>query len=1015
MGLIANPYARPRPAAAVAAAFPVINQPQQQQRAADSMGRQSQQRVNQTKRAYRLACSGQKRKGDQLTLQGDRAFQSEKDCIVCSAHALAQIVQGVRIPKRPHHVLCIKNTKTKGRGELTQQNLANTAEEKRLKAHFSAPLNPEERGSGRHLTKEATTTFFAPRRVIKKTQQTSVTMDEPEAAAIDFEKGVSKMIADPSFCNQHKNKNAPLAMIAFASEVVEKVIRSKHQQVFANHFDGLTMVVPHAATEYDNPHYHSIVGQKLLLVDWIKAFGVTVPCPESNCLGILKNDRTNYSKNKTLFPLFGTDGPPSWCMVMKMVCSCCKRDFNSNEAAVLLTLPAHVSQHYPVETKYANTSHSFHLCHQATNVLDNIIVTYANGELCSRLLHSTINRAYLQKITSHYSYHRAKATTNVIEYIPKNGTCIRQFPPQGDTIRDVYDEASTTKNNPWGISDHDRHTLEIQSVECKEGIFAQDHTFEAVKNYQKGLGAKAMWDVATSTGEIAAIVCVPTTKTIHLSHAARLLLQHPQFTPDAMYSDTWPNKSEYWESLIPNVKGRLGLFHFEKHILGTLRKKHVDFHDAVGDLLKALYECEAKDYENVLSALKDGTLSPTGKKYTTEEISDLQLTKCFRVRYGKYLRKKLREPNTMIQRLDDWFCKYKVTSSDPDTRPARGRLDPYHNIPLFRRETKEAINNCKEKAKCLSDPMDIEQMYDKIPPNPNSRHQLTEYLSKRGESKLEAFHDRLAHFANSGMRDSLADNLHLAGTARYNLAIRHKRILLTLEKGPRSITPAGWEKVVPFWNHAELGYVNAMAIAVNCMPPFPKAEPVHKDTGERFFSEYIKSVNPTKERYNGDHCWCTICKKIIGDTKQPTEDTYLAHLVTGTTTTTQQQTACPPVAVHQPQQNNNNIVVELPIKKTMDVAPTPQPQQQHYPYNQFQPWILMLPMPMFCVPPPVVCCAKYMQWLMRRVGRPPHDQHCRSRVSGAAVTSSYIGTTNVVLDWFPGSGQKRKGENSFTM
>ena len=71
-------------------------------------------------------------------------------------------------------------------------------------------------------------------------------------------------------------------------------------------------------------------------------------------------------------------------------------------------------------------------------------------------------------------------------------------------------------------------------------------------------------------------------------------------------------------------------------------------------------------------------------------------------------------------------------------------------------------------------------MYDKILPNPNSKHGLTEYLSKRGESKLESFHDRQANFANSGMRNSLADNLNLMGTARCNLAICHKRGLIAV-------------------------------------------------------------------------------------------------------------------------------------------------------------------------------------------------------------------------------------------
>ena len=124
----------------------------------------------------------------------------------------------------------------------------------------------------------------------------------------------------------------------------------------------------------------------------------------------------------------------------------------------------------------------------------------------------------------------------------------------------------------------------------------------------------------------------------------------------------------------------------------------------------------------------------------------------------------------MIQNLNSCCCKYELTSSNPEAAPAGGRLDPSRGIALFTAETKEAVENCKQKAMHLADPMSVEQMYERIAPSPNSQHQLTEYLSKRGESKLESFHDRLAHFGNSGMRDDLSDNLHLAGTVRHNLA-----------------------------------------------------------------------------------------------------------------------------------------------------------------------------------------------------------------------------------------------------
>jgi len=706
-----NPYAKRRPFVALVAHN---NQ---------EMGRQSQQRVSNTKRAYQLASTGKtnkKRKGEQLTLEGRAAFNPQKDCIVCRARHLATIVQGARVPNRAHSVYCPKNKTTKGLGPISEQNLATAVEEQRLKELFERPLNMNEKASSKHCTAAAATAFFAPK---KKAPGKPKETDEPPPQGIDvappinFVKGVSDLVADAAFRDKHKAKSAPLAMMAFAEFVVANVVKSK----FPDHFAGVTMVVPPSPEAINNPHYHSIVGQKFLYVDW-KRCGVTVPCPNRNCKGLLKNDRTNFSKNKTLFPLFNLDGPPSWCIYMKMVCTCCKRDFDSNSVEVLLSLPAYVANEYPVETKFALPNHTFHLTREATNVLDPIMLTYGNGEMFSNLLYRTIKATYIRKITEYVSYHKHNPGSETIaSYVAKDGEYIKQYPPLGDTIRDIYNESAASPYTRWGFSDHDRHTREIQSVTCNGGMFAQDHTFEVIKNYRSTLGATAVWDVAIDTGEIATAVCVPTTKTIHFSHAAKALQKRPTFAPIGTYSDTWPCKDTYWKSLWPMIKGRLGLFHYEKRILRTLQKNHIDFISAKNDLLDAIYEFESSDYEKVLVALKDGSL---GKKLDTAEIAALKSTKHFKDRYGKYLRKRIHKPNTMIQQLDDWFCKYKVTSSGG--RPAGGRLDPNRGIKLFTAETKSAVDNCKDKAIHLTDPLPIAEMYFQVPPNPNSKHHLTE-------------------------------------------------------------------------------------------------------------------------------------------------------------------------------------------------------------------------------------------------------------------------------------------------
>ena len=165
----------------------------------------------------------------------------------------------------------------------------------------------------------------------------------------------------------------------------------------------------------------------------------------------------------------------------------------------------------------------------------------------------------------------------------------------------------------------------------------------------------------------------------------------------------------------------------------------------------------------------------------------------------------------MRERLDTWFAMYKCSASHGSSLEALGHRDPYSKETLFTRETKEALLQCKEKVQYLQDPLPLEQMYHVIKASPNSSHGLNEYLSRRGESTLEAFHLSLAHFGNTGMRDSLADNLNLTGTARHNLTIRYKLRLAAKTRDKRVRIPAAREAALPFFNHAELEFLNRLA------------------------------------------------------------------------------------------------------------------------------------------------------------------------------------------------------------
>ena len=534
---VANPYAKKPPAVA-------HNE--------ENIGRQSQQRIsNQHKRKFKLASSSPRKKkaGDQMTLLGGVAFQSDRDCKICRAKSIRKFLPTHPTPKRAHHPQCIHNKKTRGCGVLSSQGMANIEDDKRFK-ELTRPIQDNEKMSGSFSTPAAREAFFTKRPAVIMKKQPPMSLVTPLKEQNELLSpnelcdAAIELVEDSNFREKHKAKSAPLAMLALAEKVVERMVRPKDTMKC---FNGITLTAPSCKNACDNPQHHSIVGQKLLLVDWISVHGLEVACPSSTCDGLLKNTRTNFSKNKTLCPIYGIEGPPIWCMVQSMSCSCCRRQFSANDGDMLVNLPPHVANEYPVTTTYAVDNATCHISRNATESFASIMVTYGNGELCSKLLDDAVNRDYIRRMEACCSYALFTGKESTREHIPKDGTFIKQCPPLGDTIRDLCDAAASSANNRWGISDFERHTREIQGVKLDGGVFAQDHTFEPIKNYMKAVGAKAAWDAATQTGEIASVVLVRSTKTEDFAHAAQQLMRREHFKPKVMCSDTWPNKKEHWE------------------------------------------------------------------------------------------------------------------------------------------------------------------------------------------------------------------------------------------------------------------------------------------------------------------------------------------------------------------------------------------------------------------------------------------------------------------------------------
>lgn len=393
---LVNPYARPVVVAVAATEKENgVSQAPQQSR----MGPQSQKRISLQDVTHLLQSQSHRKKqkgSGQQTLFGDRAFDPLKDCEVCKAKQCGRSVH------RSHHARC---NNRRGGAKVSTATLDLQKEENRLKLLFATPLTESEKCSGKHITKEAVKKYFAPRAAppagtATRTTTTTINMEATSVITENFVSAdkicaaVTTTLNDPKFVEFHKDSRAPIAMLAFARTVVEKIVNDNRVDVHC-HFDGLTMTVP--ASKTMNPQYHSIIGQKFLYINWNKMFGLDLMCPNCNRAELVYG-RTNFSHNRILFPIFVMDGPPLWCAVGTMACPICRWKTRANSSEILCQLPAYARWAYPVDTKYALERKNSHLGRSATDVMDLLMPTYGNGDLVNRLLYNAIIEHMLREL-----------------------------------------------------------------------------------------------------------------------------------------------------------------------------------------------------------------------------------------------------------------------------------------------------------------------------------------------------------------------------------------------------------------------------------------------------------------------------------------------------------------------------------------------------------------------------------------------------------------------------------------
>jgi len=283
-------------------------------------------------------------------------------------------------------------------------------------------------------------------------------------------------------------------------------------------------------------------------------------------------------------------------------CPVCRGRVRGDEGRLLQLLPDNIRQTYPVPPRYA--CGGYHLHKDLVDVLEASMKTYANADFVSSLLHRKQGKRYTDKCSSYLCQEVVESFCDFDDFIGSTR------PPNGQSLRALYEEAEYSLLTPYGYSQVERYQRELQQVEVGESdIVAFDHTFAALKCYSDLPGAKAIFTgMKGSTQEVVSLGIVPSTS---LADAAHLLqqskLRRTLFRPSVVYTDTCPHGQEFWQTLFGHqVETKLGLFHFIHRIVDTMDNRCEFFFDAIVALKNAIYTYNASDEAALLESLKMG-------------------------------------------------------------------------------------------------------------------------------------------------------------------------------------------------------------------------------------------------------------------------------------------------------------------------------------------------------------------------------------------------------------------------
>jgi hypothetical protein len=715
-----------------------------------------------------------------------------------------------------------------------------------------------------------------------------------------------------------------------------------------------------------SPHYHSLEGQRFYYVDWKRAYpSVPLYCFECkynsdeqvDCH--LLHDRHNWSKNKTLFPIWSLSGVPTWCVLAKYTCPKCKSKFEANDARLLWVLDADVSNSYPVLPNYANGTFHFHK--DLTDLMDGFMRTYGNGSWVGKQLFRKMGVQYTRSCETYFSRKCRQPFLCKMEFTGKI------WPPASTDIRKYFRSAESSALNPYRYSHASRYRREMQSVRIPKGeLIALDWTFAALKNYLLN-GSKAIFTgMKGSTREWIYAAIVKSTGVDQVSH---LLIESKQKMvendPSVLYTDTCPHNAPFYKKIYgPNLLTRLGLFHLMHRIVDTLDTHSLVYWKVLVKLKSCFYTYREVDLSNLIRCLMDGSFYRDGSKLSRAQIDAIQHSKKWKSRFDAFLQKVLKLGPSINYSLSQWVADCKDLADDT------GRQ-------AFTHTTIKAVNNQLDKVVHAEDPNEID-LYMEIPAGKASSHGLPKWQSKHPESALEKGHESLAHYANGGCAPEFADILTLGGMAAHNVQRRWICKMNELKlKGQEVNIPVEYQDQPPFWDHSYLHYLNERAKDRNLLALFPKTTPVNDDNGIKFLSEYFVAQEERNQKHptdpNTKMCTCPRCISYLDDSTS--NEAPNVENNNNTAIPREQPTT---------RRIENSAPRPIPVTPTPPFRPVRMPQLPSTMYSNFPRGWLSIPRDC-CFPTAPFYCQPHQDYLNRKNagetirGRPPHQLNCQRR------------------------------------